>query len=261
MPTVTSKDGTLIAFDKLGSGSAVILVDGAMGYRAHWGSSPLAAALANEFTVYTYDRRGRGESGDTQPYAVAREIDDIEALIDHAGGSAFLFGTSSGAALALQAAAALGSDKVTKLALYEPPYSSSPQEVEQFAAYTEQFDELLHAGRYDQAVEQFLSDMMSPDDLALLRQSPDWALLTVVAPTLAYDNVVLGDSAVPTALARRITIPALILSGDNSPPFFHAVIDALHQAMPNAQRQILANQTHAPSPQDLAPELAAFFKA
>src|SRR5919108_26962 len=123
MKTVTSKDSTIIAFDQLGQGPTVIFVDGALQYRAFdQGMAPLADLLAPHFTVIHYDRRGRGDSTDTQPYALAREIEDIEALIDEAGGSAFLYGISSGAALALEAAIKLG-DKVKKLAMYEAPYN------------------------------------------------------------------------------------------------------------------------------------------
>jgi pimeloyl-ACP methyl ester carboxylesterase len=125
MPTVKSKDGTIIAFDRQGSGPPLILVDGAMGSRAG-GPSELAALLSKDLTVYTYDRRGRNESTDTQPYSVQREIEDIEALVDEGGGSAFVYGISSGAALALEATARLGG-KVRGLALFEPPYSSPAQ--------------------------------------------------------------------------------------------------------------------------------------
>ena len=117
MPTVTSKDGTSIAYEKTGQGMAVILVDGALCYRDHWGQGPLAAQLASQFTVYTYDRRGRGDSSDTQPYAVMREIEDIEALIEEAGGSVYLYGISSGSVLALKAAAQLGTAQVQKIGI------------------------------------------------------------------------------------------------------------------------------------------------
>jgi pimeloyl-ACP methyl ester carboxylesterase len=124
--TVTSKDGTKIAYDKMGHGPAVILVAGALCSRSFWSGPELAKLLAHGFTVYNYDRRGRGESDDTKPYAVAREIEDIEALIDEAGGSASLYGHSSGAALALEAAIRLVK-KVKKLALYEAPYNDDAE--------------------------------------------------------------------------------------------------------------------------------------
>src|SRR6185369_14958996 len=119
MKTVTSKDGTRIAFDQIGNGPVVVLVDSALASRAI--CAKLAILLAKDFTVINYDRRGRGDSTDTQPYAVQREVEDIEALIDGAGGSAFIFGSSSGAVLALEAANKL-SAKVKKQVLYEPPF-------------------------------------------------------------------------------------------------------------------------------------------
>lgn len=148
MKIIMSKDGTTIAFEKSGQGPAVILVNGAMGYREFFGGRPLAAELSKEFTVYDYDRRGRGESTDTHPYAVEREIEDIEALIDEAGGTVYLYGISSGAVLALTAAAKLGAAKVAKLALYEPPFNSSDDKAKQdFARYTKRMAELLEANQ------------------------------------------------------------------------------------------------------------------
>ena len=156
MKTVTSKDGTTIAFDQSGKGSIVILVDGALQYRAFdQGMTQLADLLAPHFTVIHYDRRGRGDSTDTQPYALEREIEDIEAIIDEVSGSAFLYGISSGAALAMEAAIKLG-DKVKKLAMYEAPYNNDETARQAWREYVKQLRELLAAGRNSDAVGLFM---------------------------------------------------------------------------------------------------------
>jgi pimeloyl-ACP methyl ester carboxylesterase len=261
MKKVISKDGTPIAFDKWGEGPAVLLVNGALGYRAFFGGRPLAAELSKEFTVYDYDRRGRGESTDTQPYAVEREIEDIEALIDEAGGSVYLYGISSGAVLALKAAAKLGAAKVTKLALYEPPFNSDDDKAKQdFAQYTQQMAQLLEANKRGDAVAFFLADMLPAEAIEGMRQSPEWPIMEAVAPTLAYDNAVMGDGSPPVDDAKATTMPALILDGSESPAFMHQAAEALAKTMPQAQRKTLARQTHAVAPEALAPVLAEFFK-
>lgn len=263
MPHVTSRDGTSIAYDKTGEGPAVLLVDGAMGHREHFGSGPLAAELARTFTVYTYDRRGRGESADTQPYGVEREIEDIEALIDKAGGWAYVYGISSGAMLALRAAGTLGAAKVVKLALYEPPFGSDDDQAKQeFAQYTREMTALLDAGKRGDAVALFLADMVPAEMLQGMRQSPDWPIMEAVAPTLAYDNAVMGDGSVPVDVARAATMPALVLVGGASPDFKNEAVEALAQAMPHASSRTLEDQTSMPpNPEGLAPVLVTFFKA
>lgn len=261
MPPVTSSDGTPIAYDQIGAGPTVILVDGALSYRGYMGSGSLAAALTDAFSVITYDRRGRGESGDTPPYAVAREIEDIAALIDRSGGRASLFGASSGAALALHAAHALGGEPINRLALYEPPYDVDEATKAAFAEYAATARDLLAAGQRGDAVALFLADMLPPDMLDAMRQTPDWTAMEAVAHTLVYDNLILGDGLVPVEVARMVTIPTLVLDGGASPPFLRAAADALASAMPNAERLTLAGDDHRPSPETLAPVLAAFFTA
>ena len=155
MPTGTSKDETPIAYETSGSGPAVILVDGALSYRDFGPMRPLAALLAPHFTVFAYDRRGRGASGDSQPFAPDREVEDIAALIAEAGGPAHIFGTSSGAVLALEAASQL-SDKITRLAMYEPPLNVNEYGIERFKAYRTQIGELLAAGRRGDTAEAFM---------------------------------------------------------------------------------------------------------
>jgi pimeloyl-ACP methyl ester carboxylesterase len=260
MSQVTSKDGTEIAYERSGQGSAVILVDGAMGYRDHMGMKPLAAELAKNFTTIVFDRRGRGESGDTQPYAVEREIEDIEALIDEVGDSVYLYGFSSGSVLALKAAARL-SGKVMKLALLEPPLNEDDaQSRQKFKERSDHMARLLEDGKNGDAVEFFLSDMLPPEVLEGMKQSPDWKVMEGVAPTLAYDNVVMGDGSVPTEAARAATMPTLVLDGGESPEFKHAVADALADAMPHAERKTLEGQITLVPSEILAPVLTEFFQ-
>jgi pimeloyl-ACP methyl ester carboxylesterase len=260
MGTVTSKDGTIIAYEKIGHGQAVILVDGAMGYRAHAGNRPLAAALSENFTAITYDRRGRGESTDTQPYSVEREIEDIEALIEEVGSPVYLYGFSSGSVLALKAAARLGK-KVAKLAVFEPPFNADDEQAKQESfAFAAHMDELLNANQRGEAVAFFLADMIPAEVMGDMRQSPEWTLMESVAPTLAYDNAVMGDGTVPLEDANVVTLPTLILDGGESPDFKREAADMLANAMPNAQRKTLEGQNTLVSPEVLALVLVEFFQ-
>ena len=264
MKTVTSKDGTTIAFDQSGQGPAVILVDGALQYRAFdQGMAQLADLLAQHFTVIHYDRRGRGDSTDTQPYALEREIEDIDALIDEAGGPAFVYGISSGAALAMEAAIKLG-DKVKKLAMYEAPYNDDEIAQQAWREYTQQLGELLEAGRAGDAVELFMMLVgATAADVEGIRQDPMWPLWEAVAPTLAYDHIAaLGeDASVPTKRATSVTVPTLVMNGSESFPFMHVTAVALANAIPHAQHRTLEGQTHEVSSEALAPVLVEFFKA
>jgi pimeloyl-ACP methyl ester carboxylesterase len=265
MRTVTSKDGTTIAFDQSGQGPALILVGGAFEQRAMDSETAKLAALpllAQHFTVIHYDRRGRGDSTDTQPYAVEREIEDIEALIDAAGGSAFAFGISSGAALALEAALALGG-KVKKLAMYEAPYNDDDAARQAWMDFRKQLKELLAADRRGDAVALFMMLLGMPaDHVPGMRQHPMWPMFESVAPTLAYDAAVLGkDASVPTGRAARVAVPALIMDGGASEwPFMHVTALALASAIPNAQHRTLEGQTHEVAAEALAPVLVEFFK-
>lgn len=262
MSQVISKDGTSIAYDKTGIGPAVLLVDGAMTYRAFFGlMGPLSAELSKHFTVYTYDRRGRGESTDTKPYAVEREIEDIEALIEEAGGSVYLFGISSGAVLALKAASKLSAN-VAKLALYEAPLTFGNEAKQASAQYTRQLTELLEADRRGDAVALFMTTVgLSAEMIESMRQSPEWPIMMALAPTLAYDNAIMGDGSLPVEAAKAATMPALVLDGSASPAFMHEAADALANAMPHAEWKTLEGQTHEVSPEVLAPVLVTFFKA
>lgn len=262
MRTVTSKDSTTIAFDQSGKGAAVILVDGALQYRAFdQGMAQLATLLAPHFTVIHYDRRGRGDSGDTQPYTVEREIEDIEALIDEGGGSAFVYGISSGTSLAMESAIELPG-KIKKLAMYEAPYNDDEEAQRTWKQYVKQLTEALAAGRRSDAVAMFMMLVgATADQIESVRQSPMWPLFEAVAPTLAYDHAaILGEYAsVPTERAAHVAVPALVMDGGESYPFMHVTAVALANAMPNAQQRTLEGQTHEVASEALAPVLVEFF--
>jgi pimeloyl-ACP methyl ester carboxylesterase len=259
MNTVTSIDGTTIAYDRVGQGPAVIVVDGALCARGT--KQELAKILSDGFTVYNYDRRGRGDSGDTRPYGVAREVEDIAAMLEEAGGSAGLYGHSSGACLALEATAQLG-DRVTRLAMYEAPYSDDPADRKPWATYLAQLTEALAAGRHGDAVAMFMRFVGTPDEqIQGMRKAPFWAGLEAIAPTLAYDHTgVLGpDRAVPAGRAAQIRTPALAMYGGAGAPFMRVAAQTLSRALPDARLRGLDGQTHDVSPDALAPLLAEFF--
>jgi pimeloyl-ACP methyl ester carboxylesterase len=259
--TLSSPDGTTIAYGKQGDGPVLILVDGALTVHSSGSGSELARLLAPHFTVYGFDRRGRGESGDTLPYAVDREIDDIEALIDRAGGPAFLYGHSSGGPLAMRAAVRLGS-KVSKIAMYEPPYNNDPGAQESWSQYLSQLREVLAEGRRGDAVALFMRLVGTPaEQIDSMRRAPFWPGMEAVAPTLAYDHsAILGEPwSVPTGLAARVCVPALVMAGDASLPFMPDAARVLSQAIPRGQLRTLEGQTHQVNPGVLAPVLVEFF--
>lgn len=266
MKTVTSKDGTTIAFDHAGEGPALILVGGAFEQRAMDSETAQLAAfplLTQHFIVFHYDRRGRGDSTDTQPYAVERETEDIEALINHAGGSAFVFGISSGAALAFEAALALGG-KVKKLAMYEVPYNDDEEARQAWKEYRKHLKEVLAADRRGDAVALFMMLLGVPaDQLDEMRHYPMWPMWEAVAPTIAYDAAVLGeDASVPVERAASVAVPALIMDGGaNSFPFMHITATVLVNAIPHAQHRTLDGQTHEVAAEAIAPVLVEFFNS
>jgi pimeloyl-ACP methyl ester carboxylesterase len=262
MQTVTSKDGTMIAYSQQGNGPAVILVDGALCFRSFGPMPELSKLLAPQFTVYTYDRRGRGESGDTQPYAVKREVEDIDALINEVGGSACLFGMSSGGALALEAAISLG-DKVKKLALYEAPYNASEDTRGAWKDYNKQLADLLAASRRGDAAALFMAFVGTPaDQIQGMRFAPFWQTFEAVAPTLEYDAAVLGEDRLPpNGRAARVTAPALVMNGDAGLPFMADTADAITKAIPHARHRTLEGQRHDVRMEVLAPVLIEFFNS
>jgi pimeloyl-ACP methyl ester carboxylesterase len=260
MNQVISRDGTAIAFDRSGQGPAVILVGGAFQYRAiDPPTAQLAGLLAQHFTVFHYDRRGRGESSDTQPYAVERETEDLEALINEAGGSAFVFGMSSGGALAFEAAGR--GLAIIKLAVYEPPFNSGDEQAHQAAEhYTRELSALLSEGHRGDAAAFAMTTWGAPAEaVAGMRQTPIWPLFEAVAPTLAYDNAIMGDGSIPTEQLASLTIPTLVMAGGASPTFMQNAAQEVAHALPNAKLRILEGQTHDVAPRVLAPVLVEFF--
>jgi pimeloyl-ACP methyl ester carboxylesterase len=260
---VTSKDGTTIAFDRSGAGRPIVLVGGAMSDRG--AAASLAALLAPRFTVIAYDRRGRGDSGDTPPYAVDREVDDLEALVGEAGGSAFAFGHSSGAVLVLEAAAR--GVAITKLALYEPPFIVDDSRPALPNDYVTQMAELVSAGRRGDAVEYFMTKavMVPADMVAQMRNSPMWAGMEGLAHTLPYDGAIMGDrmggDPLPPGSWVSVTAPALVMDGEASPDWARNAVQALADVLPNARRQTLEGQDHGAAPEVVAPVLEEFFAA
>jgi pimeloyl-ACP methyl ester carboxylesterase len=263
MNRVTSKDGTTIAYDKTGQGPALILVDGAMCYRASGPMPKLVPLLAPHFTVYTYDRRGRGDSSDTKPYVVEREIDDIEALIDAAGGSAFVYGISSGAALALEAANKVNG-KVKKLALYEAPFivdDSRPPLPEDYLA---RLNELIAANHRSEAIKMFMRTVGVPALFAhLMPLFPGWSKLTAVAHTLPYDITIMQDyqrgRPLPKDRWSSVKTSTLVAVGGKSPAWMQHGMQALADLLRNVQHRTLPGQTHMLKAEAIAPVLVEFF--
>ena len=260
---VRSKDGTTIAYERTGSGPALILVDGACCHRRFGPSGALAPQLEPNFTVYRYDRRGRGESGDTQPYAVDREIEDLEALVREAGGSAHVCGISSGAALALEAAArGVG---VTKLALYEAPYIVDDSRAPLGDDYRRQLDAGIASGRRGDTVKAFMTAVGVPAfGIAIMRLLPAWSKLKAIAHTIPYDAAIMRDTQqgkpLPTARWASATMPTLVIVGGNSPTWMKNGMRALADALPKAEHRTLEGQTHMVKAKVLAPVLAEFFR-
>jgi pimeloyl-ACP methyl ester carboxylesterase len=254
--TAISADGTALAYDRFGEGPPLIMVVGAFNDRAT--TEPLARALEQRVTVFNYDRRGRGNSGDTAPYAIDREIDDIDALIAVAGGSASVFGYSSGAILALRAAAR--GLAITKLALYEPPLRVGDSHPALRRDLAERLAELVAAGRRGDAVELFQREAVGiPDEIvAQLRHAPFRPQLEAIAHTLAYDATIVGDRSLSTELIASIATPTLVISGERSAPGLRSAGQAVAATLPNGRFRSLAGQSHDINPEATAPVLAAF---
>jgi pimeloyl-ACP methyl ester carboxylesterase len=257
METVTSKDGTTIAFDRLGSGPPVVLVCGGSVDRT--ADAAIAQELASDFTVFNYDRRGRGDSGDTLPYAIDREVEDIETVIGAAGGSAFLWGSSSGAVLALIAAESV---PVTKLALWEPPFvpEGGPRPPEDQVS---QYETMVAEGRRGDAVEYFMTKVigMPPEVVAGARTQPWWAATEARAHTLAYDARIMGDYSIPKDLAASVKVPTMVIAGGADFPWMRQAAETLAAALPDGQVRILEGQGHDVDPDVLVPVLREFFNA
>ena len=260
MTEVRSKDGTRIAFEKSGSGPALILVDGAFCSRAFGPMPKLAPRLARRFTVYAYDRRGRNSSTDTQPYAPEREIEDIAALIAHAGGSASLLGLSSGAALALEAAAS--GLPIEKVVAYEPPYVDEQGQGDG-TAHGSRLKRLLASGDRAGAVKYFMKDMVKAPGfvVAIMPLMPwVWGKLKAVAHTLPYDAAVMREFRVPRARFAAIRVPVLVMHGSKTDARLKHAAQVVADAIPNARQRTLEGQTHNVKPDVLATAVMDFLK-
>jgi pimeloyl-ACP methyl ester carboxylesterase len=263
MTTLTSKDGTTIGYTRTGSGPAVVLVDGALCYRTSSPNDSLAEELAPRFTVYTYDRRGRGESGDTASYDVQREYEDLAAVIEAAGGSAHVYGISSGAALAL--GAANQGLPIKRLAVYEAPFVVDDGRPPVPADIAERTKALVAAGKRGDAVALFMrraANLPSPV-VAMMRVMPFWRRLKAVAHTLPYDYAAVGDDtglgrALPAYRFERITSPTLVMAGGKSPQPMQSAMRALAGVVPGSVHRTLDGQTHVVKAKALAPVLTEF---
>ncbi|GMA16895.1 alpha/beta hydrolase [Deinococcus metallilatus] len=259
--TVRSFDGTLITYECSGEGAPVVLIGGALNDRSS--QRGIATRLAPNFSVVCYDRRHRGESGDAAggpggaEERVEREIEDLRALVQDIGGSASLFGFSSGAALALRAAAEL---PVDHLALWEAPYQQDPGAPERQRVYSERLEALVAAGRKGDAAQHFMLLTGTPaEQIAQFRSAPWWPRVEALAPSLVYDAAVMGDGRVPTELAARVPAKTLVLAGGGSSPWMRESAEALAAALPDAYLEILEGQNHNVDPAVIAPKLVQFF--
>jgi pimeloyl-ACP methyl ester carboxylesterase len=259
---VRSKDGTEIAYDRVGDGPALVLVGGAWNDRMS--AAPLAQLLAEEFSVYTYDRRGRGDSGDTQPYAVEREIEDLEGVIEAAGGSAYAFGHSSGGSLALEGTAA--GAPITKLAVYEPPYIVDETRPPLPDDYIEHLEALVSEGKRNEVLRYFMTTAVGmPAEMAEgMAASPMAQAMEPLAHTVAYDGRVMlrgsmsGDP-LPARFTEAVTVPCLVMDGGNSPAWARNSVRSLVNLLPDVQYRTLEGQDHAAPPEAIAPMIAEFF--
>ncbi|MEU0335533.1 alpha/beta hydrolase [Streptomyces sp. NPDC006193] len=253
----TSRDGTSLAYQVGGHGPTVILVSGAMSTGGTL--APLAHRLADRCTTVVYDRRGRGESGDTEPYEVAREVEDLAALLDAVGGDAALFGVSSGGALVLRAAAS--GLPVSRAAVYEVPFADHLEGgAAREAVYKQQLAAALAQGRRGDAVELFLRlTGLGEEMIQRARQSPMWAGLEAVAPSLAHDDAVMGDGLLPRSLLAGIAVPVLSVAGGASPEWMRAASREIAETVPQGTHRVLEGQTHMVEPDVLGPVLAEFF--
>ncbi len=259
MPTIQSRDGTTLAYDVYGSGPALIYITGASCFRTFRPIVHDAKTFATAFTVYTYDRRGRGDSGNTLPYAVAREVEDIAAMIDAAGGTAHLFGHSSGAVLALEAALRFG-NTIGNVVLYDPSYVNDEAEQAQYASLSQQIHTLLQRGNHAHAMKTFLRGIGMPKAFVyLLPLMRDWKTMVALAPTLAYDLALTRDLP-PLDRAAHVSVPVLVLVGEKSPARIHDNVRQLTTAMPGATCIQLVGQDHMASATAVLPVLTSFLK-
>jgi pimeloyl-ACP methyl ester carboxylesterase len=260
--TTISSDGTRIGFTKIGTGPPLVIVDGMFCYRENGPATQMAALLARHFTVYTYDRRGRGESLNKAPYSIAREVEDLQAVVKEAGGSPFAIGISSGGGLALQAVA--GGVNLSRLALYEPPYITDNGQPHSYKAARLRIEELLSEDDRPGAVRFALTDIIgAPKPFVFAMpfiMRTTWKRNESVAPTLAYDIAISDDWSVLKDRKNLIPIPVLVLGGEKSPQPLRDAVSTVAAALPHARSLYLKGQAHSVSAAAVAPVLAEFFK-
>jgi pimeloyl-ACP methyl ester carboxylesterase len=265
MPFVTSKDGTRIGYSVAGSGPAIVLVDGAMCWREMGPATPLAAELKDRFTVYTYDRRGRGESGDTKPYATQREIEDLQAVIEAAGGSVAIYAISSGVILALEAANTIPG--ITGMVLYEAPISTDSTRKPVPADYVQRMDRLVASGDNAGAVKHFMQNGIAIPwfGIVMMQLFGMFKKMAPVGPTLPYDNAFVTPlwtgKAIPAGRWSNVTMPVLAIGGSKSDTWMQNAQKAIAANLPNARHRTLEGQNHMVSPTAIAPTIKEFFAA
>jgi pimeloyl-ACP methyl ester carboxylesterase len=257
MQTLRSRDGTRIACETSGTGPALIIVNGGLSDRS--AAVPLRPFLDLHFTLFAYDRRGRGDSGDTIPYAPEREIEDLAAVVEAVGAPAFVFAHSSGAMLALRAA--IRGVPMRRLAVNEPPFIMPGTRPIPPRAVTSRIADRIAANDREEALRIFFLEQigLSPPALDHLKVSPMWPRMIALAHTAPYDSEIGIDSALPVALLAKLTFPTLVLNGTASFAWIIETARALFQALPNAQAVHLEGQQHSPAPEVLAPALVRFF--
>ena len=252
--TVISADGTTIAYERSGSGRpALVIVTGAFNDRVS--SASLAAGLRARFDVYRFDRRGRGDSGDTHPWSVAREVEDLAAVIAATGGAPFVYGHSSGAALALEAAAA--GVPMRRLVAYEPPYTGTSGA---HASQADELDALVAEGRLEDAAIAFLRGTDAPPGaIEAARSAPHWPAMVALAPTLSYDVRLVNGGEPPVERLGSVAVPVLAAAGGLSPDWALRATDAVAAAVPDGRAGLVEGQTHLVSNGALLPVLSEFF--
>ena len=253
LETVQSADGTTIAYEKTGTGPALILIGGALSNRQS--ASELAALLAERFTVYAFDRRGRGDSGDTEQYAVDRELEDLEALVAVAGEPTYIYGHSSGGALALEAAQR--GVRFAGIVAYEPPYMVAGEPDDDFNRLV---SAAVEEGRPEEALSLFIGNAM-PGTLDAMKQAPFWPNLVNLAHTLPYDLGIVRDGAIPPERFDAITVPTLLVDGGASPAWAARAVDAIAASVPGSVRLTVEGHDHRVPNEVIAPILAEFFEA
>lgn len=259
MDTVKSNDGTAIAYDLIGEGPPVVLISGGLNQRIMYGK--LVGPLSEQHTVFNYDRRGRGDSGDGDPdtYTIEREIEDLATVIDAIGEPASVFGNCTGGIIALHAAAA--GVPMEKLGLYEPPWAVGGDKPVAGPDYLDRLKALIDAGKRDEAIMMFQKEAVGASDefVQRLRNHPAWPIIVGLAHTLVYDRVVVGDGSIPADVIRKVDVPTLLMEGGASSSWQRNACTEVANLLPNVQREVLPGQGHVFPLVESAPYLLKFF--